>query len=190
MISGPFLPGDSGILKPEMPARIARLPKYKGVPVPFYAGEVNGVPDLGAARDRAVAECHLEALCWICGTKLGAFKAFVTGVINGVTRLVQEPPCHQDCAEWTARAALSDTGEPVMVWVTRSYELVIVGEVANFKMGFPEDRKFWLRGRIAAPSAIAAALRAGMGALREHARQQGPEAEKAVARLVRGLEGI
>ena len=184
MKTGPFLPGDSGLLKPEMPARIARLPKFKGIPVPFYAD------DNGDARERAVSECHLEQLCWICGTKLGAFKAFVTGVVNGVTRLVQEPPCHQDCAEWSARVALSDSGEPIMVWVTRSYEAILVGEVLHFKMGFPEDRKFWMRAHIAKPTEIAAALRNGLGALRVQALRQGPEAEKAVARLVRGLEGL
>lgn len=185
----PIWPGESGCRLPVMPARIARLPKFQGIPVPFYVPDIEGRPDFGAVRPRAIAECHLEKLCWICGDKTGAFKAFVTSASNGITRMVQEPPCHADCAEYTARVAMAASDDVALVWVTRSYEPVPVEEGLFFRMGFPEQRQFWFRGRPAAAHEIASSLKRNIGALRDQALQQGPEAIAAVKRLEVVLEG-
>jgi hypothetical protein len=44
-----------------------------------------------------------ERRCWVCGDALGKYLTFVLGSMCGVNRTTQEPPCHLDCAEWSAR---------------------------------------------------------------------------------------
>lgn len=168
----PILPGDSGLLSIEMPARIARLPKEGGVPVPFFLN-----------HQGAVAECVLEKLCWVCGVKLGAFSAFVTGAVNGVTRIATEPPCHLDCAKYTAAVALSDSDDVTMVWVGRAYEPVPHEGGMVFKMGTPVERLFFKAGRTATPEEIADSLRRGLPVLRAQATAAGGDASAKLKKM-------
>jgi hypothetical protein len=43
-----------------------------------------------------------RGLCWVCGHEIGRIKAFVIGPMCAVNRTSSEPPCHVDCARFSA----------------------------------------------------------------------------------------
>lgn len=109
------------VLRPELqrpiPDRIAALPVHRGYPVPWFVEWIvyedghpvpapigEGEPEfriMSAQRFRQAA--RTLDLCWVCGGKLGAHKAFVIGPMCAVNRTSAEPPSHRECAEWSAR---------------------------------------------------------------------------------------
>jgi hypothetical protein len=102
---------------PELPPRIARLPKDdRGYPVPkFVQWLKDGKPAAdrtspGAAPDFRYADpafrsrAFKRGLCWICGEPTGAHRVFVIGPMCVINRTTMEPACHRDCAEFAAKA--------------------------------------------------------------------------------------
>lgn len=107
-------------LRPELPRpipkRIARLPVFRGYPVPWFVvwqdedfnlkprGE--GIPDFRIIYPGAVSRCITDLRCWICGKKIKVahIKSFVIGPMCAVNRNNAEPPSHLECADWAARA--------------------------------------------------------------------------------------
>jgi hypothetical protein len=100
---------------PDMPARIARLPRdERGYPAPWFvcwvkggepcpAGE--GEPDFRVIGPDKLAEAYKQAKCWICGLSLiGAARVYTIGPMCVVNRTTSEPPSHRDCAEFAAKA--------------------------------------------------------------------------------------
>jgi hypothetical protein len=101
---------------PDMPARIARLPRDKrGYPVPRFVQYLKN--DELARRDDPLAEPEFryadpqfrsrafhQGLCWVCGEPLGRHKVYGLGPMCVVNRITSEPAMHRDCAEWSARA--------------------------------------------------------------------------------------
>lgn len=92
---------------PELPARIRKLPldPNRGYPIPWFVAELpDGSRDFRIMdpikRDRALR----ENLCWVCGGKMGRFKTYVIGPMCAVNRTSGEPPCHMDCAIFSATA--------------------------------------------------------------------------------------
>src|SRR4249920_2430888 len=88
-----------------MPSRIAALPHDdRGFPIPFF---VITMPD--GTRDFRIMDhvrrdkCIRSSLCWICGEKLGTYKAFVIGPMCTITRTSSEPPSHRECAEYSCK---------------------------------------------------------------------------------------
>lgn len=75
---------------PELPARMQSLPvNAGGYPVPYFVAWLDaqgkttrrgeGTPDFRCSTPGVVAQCHTLGLCWLCGERLGAFRAFVIG---------------------------------------------------------------------------------------------------------------
>lgn len=100
---------------PELPRKMRRLPlDYRGYPVPWFAAWTDeegnqtrrgvGEPDLRLMGGDAVVEAINESRCWICGEKLGKYKAFVIGPMCAINRINSEPPSHVDCADFAGRA--------------------------------------------------------------------------------------
>ena len=99
-----------------MTERIAKLPVYRGYPVPWFVewivtvdGEPQevpigqGEPDFRIMSGERFYQALRSSLCWVCGERLGAHKAFTIGPMCAVNRTSAEPPSHRDCAEWSAR---------------------------------------------------------------------------------------
>lgn len=102
---------------PNMPARIARLPRdERGYPVPrFVEWLKDGKPasdrtSPGAYPDFRYADYDFRerafrrGLCWICAEPTGIFRVYAIGPMCVVNRTTAEPACHRDCAEFAARA--------------------------------------------------------------------------------------
>lgn len=107
-------------LRPELPtpipAPIARLPRHRGYPVPWFVAWLNadgqvmphgqGIPDFRVLHPGAIGTAVGMSLCWVCGqphNKHVAY-AFVIGPMCAVNRVSAEPPSHIACADWSARA--------------------------------------------------------------------------------------
>lgn len=83
----------------EVPARIKRLPRNgSGYPVPYFVSWIEGAPDFRVVDPQKINDALLFQLCWICGQKLGANKAFVVGPMCAINRTSGEPPSHLECA--------------------------------------------------------------------------------------------
>lgn len=102
---------------PPLPPRMHRLKRHKimgmDAPVPWFVcwlkdGEPQeygmGEPDFRIADGRKLAPAIRNKLCWVCGEKLGTHLAFVIGPMCTVNRVSSEPPCHLDCAIFSATA--------------------------------------------------------------------------------------
>ena len=89
---------------PPLPVRIARLPRHRGYPVPWFVAVIDGVPDFRIVGTNKIALAHTRQLCWICGERIGSFLAFTVGPMCAVNRISSEPPSHRECAEFAAVA--------------------------------------------------------------------------------------
>jgi hypothetical protein len=88
------------------PERIKRLPvdPVRGMPVPWFVAWVEGKPEFRVADGRKYARAVRENLCWVCGERLGRYRAFVIGPMCTINRISAEPPNHRECAEFSLRA--------------------------------------------------------------------------------------
>ena len=101
---------------PELPARIARLPKdERGYPVPRFVQWLKDDKQAlrtepGAKPDFRYADADFRylafkfGLCWVCGDVLGVHRVYAIGPMCVVSRTTSEPACHRECAEFAARA--------------------------------------------------------------------------------------
>lgn len=100
---------------PTIPFRMANLPRdHRGFPVPWFVlwhadnGEPlpdgQGRPDFRVIGPGKLKLALTRGLCWVCGQPLGSRKAFVIGPMCAVNRVTSEPPCHRDCAIFSATA--------------------------------------------------------------------------------------
>lgn len=85
------------------PATIARLPQDKhNRRVPWFVNCENGEPDFRVIRRGGIDEAVRRQLCWVCGTDRGREAAFVIGPMCAINRISAEPPCHRECARYSA----------------------------------------------------------------------------------------
>lgn len=92
-------------IAPLVRGRAAALPvDERGYPVPAFVPWIDGKPEFRTASVHFRARAIRESLCWVCGGKLGVFKAFVIGPMCVLNLTTSEPPCHFDCAEFSAKA--------------------------------------------------------------------------------------
>jgi hypothetical protein len=91
---------------PPMPPNIERLPRDdRGYPVPWFVAWLNGKADFRFQRTEALAQAVRGNLCWLCGKEfLDNILAFVIGPMCAVNRTTSEPPCHLECARFSAMA--------------------------------------------------------------------------------------
>jgi len=193
-------------VRPELealPPRIARLPlDERGYPVPWFVAYVDGKPEFRAADAEKWKRAVIEKLCWVCGDPLGIHLAFVLGPMCGITRTTAEPPCHLECAQWSARncpflnltmqkrreddkinnanLAEHSAGIPIArqpgvtgVWITRSYRLFPDGSGKYLiRVGEPETVEWYSEGKPASKMAVEASVASGLPILEDVARQQ------------------
>lgn len=106
-------------LRPELeplPPRMHLLPiDSRGYVVPWFVQWLDAnlrpttwnapgaYPEFRVAdRDKWMRAVN-DGRCWVCGGRLGVFKTFVLGPMCGLNRTTSEPPCHRECAQWSAR---------------------------------------------------------------------------------------
>lgn len=86
-----------------LPPRIARLPvDARGYPIPWFVDWLDGVPEFRAMDLLKWRQAIAQRRCWVCGDPLGQFLAFVVGPMCVINRTTAEPPCHRECAAWSA----------------------------------------------------------------------------------------
>lgn len=195
-------------LRPELttlPARIAALPVLRGYPVPWFVAQVDGQYDFRVAgaekRSRAVG----ERLCWVCGERLGVHLCFVLGPMCGINRTTSEPPCHRECATWSAlncpfltrpqmvrrdadlpaearnpggTAILRNPGV-TLLWITKSFRPFMTDQRTGewlIRIGEPEEVEWYAEGRRATRDEAMASVRSGFPALFEIAEAEGRSA--------------
>ncbi len=201
------------ILTVEMPARIKILPvcPKRKVPIPWFVAMENGVPEFRCADHDKFMQALTYRLCWVCGQKLGTFVTFVTGPMAGMNRSHGEPPCHRDCAEYSARACpfLSrpnmerrEAGMPedihisgeidsrnpgvTLLWTTKKYTWFHDGKGGlMLSLGEPVAIDWYAEGKPATREQVDKAVAISYAKLGELALEDGPEAIKEIAR---GLE--
>ena len=103
---------------PDMPARIAKLPKdERGYPVPYFVqwlrdgrfeaprnGE-GAAPDFRYADQAFRNGAFKHGFCWVCGQRMeNAARVYVIGPMCVINRVTMEPASHRECAEFSARA--------------------------------------------------------------------------------------
>lgn len=88
----------------DLPGKMRALPMDdRGFPVPWFVLWRGGAPLFPVLDARKRSKAWGERLCWVCGQKLGRVQAFVIGPMCAVNRVSAEPPCHPECARFSAR---------------------------------------------------------------------------------------
>ncbi|MDB5522809.1 MAG: hypothetical protein JWM58_572 [Rhizobium sp.] len=202
----------------DMPDRVATLPRNdRGFPIPYFAEEVNGVRDFRVVSASRMAHAVRNELCWVCGGRLGKYKAFVIGPMCGINRTISDPPSHRDCAIFSARncpflssplARRRETGLPdaaqeapgfglkrnpgaVGVWVTldyRPFRAPSGNQGILFRIGDPTEVLWFASGEPADRFAVVESVRTGLPSLIELAEAQGDGAIKALAACIDDFE--
>lgn len=206
----------------DMPDSFARLPvDARGFPVPKFVQWFDGTtatepgvgqPDFRVIDSRHMKLCVERDVCWLCGGKLGRYKAFVTGPMCAVNRINSEPPSHYVCSRFAARncpfltrpmAKRNDRDLPVertavgipidrnpglcCIWVTAFYKPFrphAGGKGTMFRLGPPDRVEFWCEGRPATRWEVEESVGSGLPILLETAtRYDGPEGIKELQRL-------
>ena len=181
-----------------MPARVARLPRNAvGYPIPWFVADLpDGTRDFRIAGEEKQLIATRDKLCWVCGTRLGAYMTFVIGPMCAVNRLSAEPPCHRDCATYSAQVCpflvnpsmrrrptdgsvetIPPGGEAItrnpgvaLLWTTRSYRpfrAPLGHDGLLYEIGDPTDTTWLHHGRAATRAEILASIESGLPALRE-----------------------
>lgn len=87
----------------ELPMKMRDLPlDDRGYPVPWFVDWVDGKPEFRAMDPGKWRRAVKDGLCWVCGIPLGRHRVFVIGPMCAVNRTTSEPPCHLECAVWSA----------------------------------------------------------------------------------------
>lgn len=195
------------VQEPE-PPRIAALPHDKhGRPVPWFCAWVDGQPEFRVVRPGGVREALRCSLCWVCGRGYagGEDRAFVIGPMCAVNHVSSEPPCHVECAVWSARncpflstpnmtrregnlplEAVAPAGVMIrrnpgvaLVWVTgyRSWKPRDLGDEGMlFHIGENKQAWWYAEGREATRDEAVASIESGVPQLLAIAEEEGDEA--------------
>jgi hypothetical protein len=202
----------------DIPERIKALPicPTRKVPVPFFVAWIDGKPEFRVADSAKFAVAVREKRCWVCGEPLGRYFTFVVGPMCGINRTSAEPPCHTECARYSARhcpflnrphmtrreGGLEnlDTSCPghmirrnpgaSLLWTTREYTLFGDGRGGVlFHFGEPRSVEWFYEGRPATREEVEESVRTGLPILEDLARgQSGAMAE--LARMKVALERL
>lgn len=215
-MSAPAMTATSSTLRPELPAlpeRIVALPVHRGYPVPWFVPWVDGVPEFRAMDGAKLEEAVVRGLCWVCGQRLGAHRAFTIGPMCAVNRISAEPPSHRECAEFSARAcpflsrptmrrregdvpdgmdenraggAILRNPGVALVWLTKDYRVLQVKGGLLFRIGAPRGVACYAAGRPASVEEIAESFYSGLPLLAAEAREQKIPPQQLVQDAARG----
>lgn len=189
-------------LRPELkdlPLRMAHLPlDERGYPVPAFVHTMDdGKRDFRFMSQDHWVRCIKQRVCWVCGDKLGAFLAFVIGPMCAINRTTSEPPCHLECARWSAQFCPflsrprmtrredeltqknreNSAGCPILrnpgvacIWVTRDYRIWQDDQDKPLiTVGDPVQVEWWAEGHPATREEVEESIRTGMPFLEEMA---------------------
>lgn len=198
------------------PANVRHLPidPKRGIRVPWFVAWVDGAPEF-RATDKLRDAIRFE-LCWVCGRRRGRYGTFCIGPMCGVNRTTAEPPCHRECAVWSARVcpfltrpharrrernlpegstdaagiAIKRNPGVALLWTTRDWKLFPAEDGVLFRIGDPTDVQWWAEGRAATRAEVDESIASGLPALREMAEEEGPEAVAELEGYVRRLEPL
>lgn len=209
-----------------LPGRLARLPiDDRGYPVPWFvawfdAPDGRPVPDFRVVDSVKFVRAVKEKRCWVCGEPLGVWLAFPIGPMCAITRTTSEPPCHLECATWSARncpflvnpARGRDTNKPLppdgveaagfglrrnpgvtCVWLTRSFEVFKVSDGnagVLITIGDPSHVTWFREGRAATVEEIETSITSGFPALLSVAQAQGAFAVEELGRQYKRAERL
>ena len=191
-------------LRPELealPSRMATLPvDDRGYVVPWFVDWIDGKPEFRAMDPKKWVRAIKEKLCWVCGERLGRWMTFVAGPMCGINRTSSEPPCHLECAQWSARncpflnnpemlrredenvnplsqgiggcAILRNPGV-TMLWTTNTYSIFSDDRGGRLvHMGEPSHVEWYAHGKIATREQVMESIDSGFPALAEMALKQ------------------
>lgn len=172
-----------------MPDRMKHLRiDDRGYPVPWFVPWVDGRPEFRAMDADKRVRAVKDGRCWVCGGSLfGQKKAFVVGPMCGINHTTAEPPCHEECARWSARncpfltqreikrreddftrqcpfpgIAIKRNPGVVLVWVSRGFKLFSDGKGDYlFNIGEAERVEWWSHGRPATRAEILESVESG-----------------------------
>lgn len=185
----------------DLPERMRGLPiDERGYPVPWFVAWVADKPEFRAMDGAKFVRAIKERRCWVCGGRLGVNLCFVAGPMCGINRISSEPPCHLECARWSAQncpflanprmvrreddlslevrenvAGIGIRRNPgvSMLWITREYEIVPDGKGKHLLlMGRPESVEWWAVGRRATRAEVLESIESGLPILEAAARQE------------------
>lgn len=202
-------------VRPELPpltSRIRALPvDHRGYPVPWFVKWIDGKPEFRVMDEVKLVRAIREKLCWVCGTQLGSYKAFVIGPMCAVNRISAEPPSHRDCAEFSVRACpfltrphmvrrkggIVEEAAPApgimlernpgvaLLWVTKSFKpFNAKPRGILFEVGDPVEVACFAQGRAATADEIRESVESGLPILRDIAKQDGNYAVVALERQI------
>jgi hypothetical protein len=181
---------------PPLPARMQRLAiDSRGYPVPYFVKWIDGKPEFRVADNEKWVRCVQQARCWVCGDVVGKYKTFVIGPMCAVNRTTSEPPCHLDCAVFSAIAcpfltlpkakrnmanlpeiapatgiALERNPGVSCLWTTLSYRVINAGNGPLLRLGDPTSVSWYCEKRAATRQEILASVDSGMPFLRRVAQ--------------------
>lgn len=181
-----------------LPARLHFLPvDERGYPVPWFVAWRDGKPEFRAMDGEKWVRAVAQRLCWVCGEQLGNWLTFVIGPMCGITRTTGEPPCHLDCARWSARncpflsrphmvrredglpdnieiagIAISRNPGVTLLWTTRTFDVFDDGNGKGLiSVGDPERVEWWAEGRPATREEVEHSVETGIPILQGLAEQ-------------------
>jgi hypothetical protein len=209
----------------NVPRRIDKLPRWRimgqDYPVPHFVTWIGedgkptkgntGTPDFRVMNMDRWLRCWKAGLCWVCGEKLGVYKAYVIGPMCAVTRTTSEPGSHLECAVYSAQACPflsnpkmkrgsevkelpANSQEPVgffisrnpgvaCIWVTKSATRFKAHNGTLITLGDPEAVHWFAHGRAATCEEVMASIESGYPALLSVAEMEGDGAvEELMAR--------
>jgi hypothetical protein len=204
-------------IKPELepvPAKMRGLRiDNRGYPIPWFVDpatrQEDGSIDFRFMSQERFVRAIKQRLCWVCGNGLGTHKVFVAGPMCGINRTSAEPPCHLECAQYSARncpflsnphalrredqlssgnlcnvAGMPITRNPgvTLLWVTKHFDVFNDGQGKPLLfMGEPTRCEWYREGRAATRAEVQESIRTGLPALEAVARTE-PGAMEALAR--------
>jgi len=200
-------------LRPELgdlPLRLRGLPLDRGYPVPWFVAWSDGRPEFRAADPQKFARAIREKRCWVCGQPLGKFLAFVIGPMCAINRTSSEPPCHHECAVWSAQhcpflsrphmvrredaiseaafagdAAIPRNPGVAGIWTTLTYHVFKAPRDAAMgyliRMGNAERVEWFAEGRPATRAEVLASIDSGIPLLLEATEREATTADKHAA---------
>jgi hypothetical protein len=203
-------------MRPELttlPLRMKKLPlDARGYPVPWFVqwmnkeGRIVSPSAAGAYPEFRVMDqvkwvaAIRDKRCWVCGEPMGTYKVFVVGPMCGINRTTSEPPCHLDCALWSAEncpflarpkmvrrdndglaeqykenvpgTMLERNPGVALLWTTKSFVVFQAPNGPLLTMGDPLNVRFFAHGRPATREEVLLSVIGGYPALHQMAEDQ------------------
>ena len=172
-----------------LPRRMAalRIDPQRGVPVPWFVAWIDGKPDFRVIDVGKIEDAIKFKKCWVCGQEVGRNLSFLIGPMCAISKTTSEPPCHHECAVYSARACpflanphqrrreknlpendgsagLGFKRNPgvALVWTTRSFKLFPDHNGRTLiSVGPPEQVEWFAESRVATRAEVQASIDSG-----------------------------